>query len=276
MSWMLLHAVLDLLAPETCAVCGVGRARAAWYEGPRLRAPGLRPWDVPHLCHGCHERARGEVHEGRVEAWPLLAAQPTAPWLVRAVGQWKYHGLRGLAWPLADLLGRAVASAVVRHGGGVLVPVPLHRGRRRTRGFDHVVLLASLASAASGVPVQTGILRRHRATRQQAGQATAGEARRRNVANAFAGAPAEGGSPPLILLDDLATTGATLAAAAEALSDAGWRVACCLAIGMAARLVSAGDDLDSRSQPGQVVAENDGRGLAGDAVARRPSPLEEP
>jgi ComF family protein len=276
MSWLLLHAVLDLLGPETCAVCGVGRAHAAWYEGPRVRARGLRPWDAPHLCRGCHERARNEVHEGRVEAWPLLAAQPTAPWLVRAVGQWKYHGLRGLAWPLADVLDRAMETAVERHGGEILVPVPLHRGRRRARGFDHVVLLAALASRASGVPARTGILRRHRATRQQAGQATSGEARRRNVAAAFACEPATRESAPVILLDDLATTGATLAAAAEALTDAGWTVTCCLAIGLAARLASAGGDLDSGSQPGQVVAESDGRGPVGDEFTRRPCPLEEP
>ena len=96
-----------------------------------------------------------------------------------------------------------------------VVPVPLHRGRQRRRGFNQAELLARAVAVRLGLPLRTDPLRRSRATPAQA--RLGAEERARNVAGAFA---ASGDSPPaLLLVDDVTTTGATLAAAAPARED---------------------------------------------------------
>lgn len=256
----LLAALLDVLLPEQCAACGVAPDAAAWAPTGH-RAHGLRTWDRPHLCAACAAslfaqpvaaRLDGHGREPDLEVW---AAAGTSAALVQVVGAWKYHGVRGLGWPL----GRAVAAAArealpVRGGGAVLVPVPLHRARRRQRGFNQALMLAELAGAELALPVAAGALRRARATAQQA-RLAAGRAREANLAGAFAAVAPAGlpgappGAPPALLVDDLVTAGATARAAAAALRAAGWEVAGVLALGLArARNDDAddpGDDIDT-------------------------------
>ena len=89
--------------------------------------------------------------------------------------------------------------------------MPLHRGRQRHRGFNQAELLARAVAVRLGLPLRTDPLRRSRATPAQA--RLGAEERARNVAGAFA---ASGDSPPaLLLVDDVTTTGATLAAPAR-------------------------------------------------------------
>lgn len=103
-------------------------------------------------------------------------------------------------------------------GLDVLVPVPLHPARLRERGFNQSALIAGSLSERLGTPVLDALERIH-PTRSQVGLGRA--ARRRNVHSAFV---ARGGvriGAVVGLVDDVATSGATLAAAAEALGAAG-------------------------------------------------------
>jgi ComF family protein len=127
----------------------------------------------------------------------------------------KYDGRRSLAPTLAALLRAQAADTLA--GADVLVPVPLHGARRRSRGFNQAHDLA----AALGPPV-VAALRRVRATVAQTAL-TAG-ARRRNVRGAFALAPAALDAITgrvVVLVDDVITTGATLEACAAILRAAG-------------------------------------------------------
>ncbi|UXI68166.1 ComF family protein [Tahibacter amnicola] len=100
-----------------------------------------------------------------------------------------------------------------------LVPVPLHRQRLRERGFNQSLELARHLGQTLGIPVLAGGLDRIRETPAQAGLAAL--ARRRNLRGAFA--PAAGLRWPahVALVDDVMTTGSTLAACAGALRTAG-------------------------------------------------------
>ncbi len=178
----LMAALLDALAPEFCVFCGTRRAGNDWFRFPSGTLPGIRPWDVPHCCLACFGSGDGRVLTGEVAGWPLLTPQITSADLTAAVGQWKYHGLRGVGAPLACWLAPVLAAAAERHGGRVVVPVPLHRTRRRERGFDQVAHLANLAAAVAGLPADDGILTRRRATGQQASRQTEGSSRADNVA----------------------------------------------------------------------------------------------
>lgn len=126
----------------------------------------------------------------------------------------KYDGRRSLARPLAALM-RARGAAVLE-GAAAVVPVPLHWRRRVSRGFNQA------ADLARGLgPPRLDALRRIRATPTQTGL-TAGR-RRQNMRGAFAATRVARRltGAPVVLIDDVRTTGATLEACARVLKAAG-------------------------------------------------------
>lgn len=127
--------------------------------------------------------------------------------------RFKYQGWSRLAESLAPSLVSLLQGSPV---GSVLVPVPLASGRRRRRGYNQAEHLAIAAGVLTGIPVRAGLLRRLRETPTQTRLTP--EARRANLAEAFLAIPTE---RPVILVDDVFTTGATLVSAAGALLDAG-------------------------------------------------------
>ncbi len=136
----------------------------------------------------------------------------------------KYSGDKAVARTLGAVLAadRALAAAPV----DALVPVPLHLSRLGERGFNQASHIAAATGAWLGLPVLSSLLARTRPTRSQAGLRAA--ARRANVARAFALTPRQAvhlsRSLRLALVDDVLTTGATFAAAAQPLRAAGFVV----------------------------------------------------
>ncbi|HTM21446.1 MAG TPA: phosphoribosyltransferase family protein [Kofleriaceae bacterium] len=140
--------------------------------------------------------------------------------LAVAVRRLKFGRRTEVARALAPLLAPALAEAAA--GCDLIVPVPLHWRRLAARGFNQAALLLAQAGRRLELPVDRLSLRRRRATAPQTGLDA--RARRRNVDGAFAVAPRRAGrlaGRRILLFDDVVTTGATLAAAAEALRGAG-------------------------------------------------------
>ena len=100
-----------------------------------------------------------------------------------------------------------------------LVPVPLHRRRLRARGYDQALELARALGRGLHVPLQANALLRHRATDAQT-QLGAVE-RQRNVRDAFVLRPGVALPAHVALVDDVMTTGATLAECARVLLAGG-------------------------------------------------------
>jgi ComF family protein len=136
----------------------------------------------------------------------------------------KYHYIRDLALPLGEMLGEYYQNTPLP--ADVIVPVPLHRRRKRERGYNQSALLAQQLGAAVQIPVRLDLLRRHRYTRSQTRLNP--QQRSQNVHGAFSCAPQPGiaqaiAGRRLLLVDDVLTTGATLRECAQVLRDKGAR-----------------------------------------------------
>ncbi len=119
---------------------------------------------------------------------------------------------------MGDLLADFLKTSDI--AGDVVVPVPLHPKRLRDRAYNQSALLARRLGQNAGLPVVEGCLVRVKATPPQARTAAVAE-RRRNMAGAFACRDGRLKDRQVLLIDDVATSGATLDAAAAALKASG-------------------------------------------------------
>jgi ComF family protein len=132
-----------------------------------------------------------------------------------AIHSYKFAGETARAPHFATLLSDACREL----GTDVsLTPVPLHPKRKRQRGYEQTVILAREIGKRTGQPVFTG-LRKGRDTPQQVGLSRA--ERSLNLLDAFELAPGVTVPEQIILIDDVATTGATLTECAIALRNGG-------------------------------------------------------
>ena len=181
----------------------------------------LRWRPVPHpVCARCGQPSFRGLECRLCASWPDgLSRVRSAVWLEGtardAVHQLKYEGWSRAAEAMADAMrGLEPLTAQVS-----LIPIPLGGRRQRQRGYNQSERIAAALGTRVGVPVHAERLRRTRETPTQT--ALTPEARHANVAGAFRAEAVQG--LDVVLVDDVFTTGATLAAAAAALSAAGAR-----------------------------------------------------
>ncbi len=205
----LVSGALDLALPATCSGCGrEGRPLCETCLpalDARLLLPGGTPIGLP-----------ADIPE------PLLQLEWCAPYAgpVRAaLHDLKYSGERRLADPLGEAIARRWRRVGV--GADLVVPVPVHPERERRRGYDQATLIAIVAARELGLPYRRALERRRATVAQfELGR----DERASNVAGAFGvrrDAAATVAGRWVLLVDDVVTTGATLAACGEALRRAG-------------------------------------------------------
>lgn len=231
-----LRRLLHLLLPDPCAACAAPLEAGAPFSlclpcRGRLRrhVPGCRRCGrplpgrrrLPGRCDRCRRRAPAYAR--------LLSPWSYEPPLDAAVHAFKFgrrrHLGERLARPLADLL-LADPTARLRDGpaaADLVVAVPLHPLRHLRRGYNQAAALARPLARRLGLPYRSALYRR-RATPPQSRLPR--QRRRQNLRHAFAALPGAArhlNGNRVVLVDDVATTGATLEAAAETLRAAGAR-----------------------------------------------------
>jgi ComF family protein len=132
----------------------------------------------------------------------------------------KFQSRRNLASLLGPLLAATFLDSWERSEVDLVLPIPLHPRRQRERGFNQAALLARSMTRLLALPYDEKCLERTRATAPQA--ALTNRERLRNMAGAFeCRRPAEVRKRRVLLIDDVMTTGATVAGAARALLECG-------------------------------------------------------
>lgn len=134
----------------------------------------------------------------------------------------KYARRVGHARLMAEMMARPLDALVSDRAGVLLVPVPLHRWRIWSRGFNQAALVARHLAGTGGVEMADHLLLRHRPTASLRGLGR--KARERTVQGAFsliADARVQVQGRHLILIDDVHASGATLRACARVLARGG-------------------------------------------------------
>ncbi len=144
---------------------------------------------------------------------------PHAGWLAAAVHGLKYEGETARAGHLGEAMTPLLAEVMAGEPTALIVPVPLHRRRERQRGYNQSLLVAQAAAAPWKASLSPMALRRVRATAQQVSLNPV--ERVGNVAGAFAADIDLVAGRPIVLIDDVLTTGSTVAACAAVLRDSG-------------------------------------------------------
>jgi ComF family protein len=211
-----MRALLQLLAPPLCAECG---ASAGAIEPlcsacrREVRWLGAEPMTIAPSDEASPEPRGG----GRsLPAWAPLAYEGPARGVVRAL---KFKGATRAASAMAAQI-VANAPAGWLDPPAELVPVPLHPTRARKRGYNQAERLASAVGARTGLPIADCLER----VGPRATQVGGDRAQRLSRIPGTVRLARERSPPPRgVLVDDVITTGATLAACAAVLWGSGTR-----------------------------------------------------
>jgi competence protein ComFC len=226
--YRLLWASLDWLYPPVCCSCSTKGSR--WCPACQSAARPIRP----PLCPCCGRPQAGASPCRRCQASPpsYTALRAWAGFrgpLRQAVHSLKYKGNLSLGDVLARPLIQLLPALTWRVD--LVIPVPLAIARFRERGYNQAELLARPIALALGIPYASKALVKIRETRPQVDLKAA--QRVENVSGAFRGEGRMVSRRSVLVIDDVATTGATLEACSAALKEAGASAVYCLTLARA-------------------------------------------
>lgn len=201
---------MELLYPRTCCFCGKlceeyicreCREKVFYVREPRCKKCG-KPirYSEQEYCMDCRKKAF-HYEQGR----SLWIHKGAVPW---SIYQFKYHNRRIYGEFYAQELYRLYGKDIRRWGIDLIIPVPLHKKRRRKRGYNQAEVIAKHLGKLMDIPVDGKAVVRKRYTEPQ--KVLNDKERRKNLKGAFEVKKGKVQSGNILLIDDIYTTGSTI------------------------------------------------------------------
>ena len=209
---MIIQSLLSLLVPPTCPMCkryGEGLCDDCIRSLPRSEQAELRQNSTEMVLSGKKSDIVGAMKAMRLErAAAFLYFEKDHP-IRELIHRMKYADKPDIGYQLGRQAAMEMQYADFFDEIDVIIPIPLHPKRLRSRGYNQSEYIARGISDVTGIPVDTTHVTRIRNTPKQALQSGAG--RRENVMDAFAvNHPEQMYHKHILLVDDLITTGETV------------------------------------------------------------------
>jgi len=215
--------IIKLLWPEVCPFCGkvyrkgICPACRILLKELEIKQPYCMKCGKPlrrqeqEYCYDC-ENTVHYFEKGRA-LW--LHKPPVS----NSIYQFKYHNQRAFAKHYANEMLKQMEATIREWNPEIIIPIPLHKRRKRKRGYNQSALLAKELSERLYIPFAENILIRNRYTEPQ--KKLGHVLRKRNLHNAFTVVKPVKMIKRVLLIDDIYTTGNTLNEAARKLKEAG-------------------------------------------------------
>jgi ComF family protein len=190
--------LLDLLFPRCCAGCG--RVDDGWCLRCQQKLDAV---PIENLHHGDSvEIIATGIHKNKLQQAVHALKYENLPELCHPLGQRLIARLKDVDWEI-----------------DIIVPIPMHPTRLKSRGYNQAQLLAEVVSAELSIPHLPTAVERIKETISQVGLNE--EERLKNVANTFSANVDIIADKNILLVDDVCTTGATITACTDAAMAAG-------------------------------------------------------
>ena len=216
--------ILNILFPRRCPVCARivmpkgflicpdCMKKLSWVRRPTCKKCGKEViGDTIEYCYDCTRHKRSFEYGLSVINYDETAS--------RSMAGIKYNNKREYLDFYAEAMFRSLGPRIMRMKADVLLPVPVHPSRMKTRGFNQAQELAVRLSEKLGIPVNSTILRRSKKTAPQKSLDPSG--RLKNLEQAFMADHLPPYIHSVILVDDIYTTGSTIEACTRILKKAG-------------------------------------------------------
>jgi competence protein ComFC len=215
--------ILDFIFPNSCVGCGSQLKNGALLC---TRCLPLIPIKRTLMCSTCHMRYKSEALCHPHQPYVLTAAKSYAQPLVRTlIHELKFEYMRTAAKPLAKIIIRHIKkcpqlASLLEDKNLIIIPIPLHKDRERIRGFNQTFEIGTLIAKYLDIECRNDVLIKRTPTRPQH-ELTRGE-RLVNIQDCFS---VQNKDPlmnrTVMLIDDVLTTGTTLAVAANTILQHG-------------------------------------------------------
>lgn len=226
-----IDAIVSVIFPAPCRICGAVLTRAGFLPICEVCLASIQPLSGP-VCLCCGRLFFSEValeanlpkcFACRRDVYAFECARSYGPYtdqMVRAIGLLKYERLIPLGRWFAQRLHEVIRESAALREVDVIVPVPLHRGRLRERGYNQAELIAKPLARVLRVPIGSYLLVR---TKPRPPRLLLSRRERwltvRGAYEIRKGTRVD--NMRILLIDDVFTTGATLDACSRALKHAG-------------------------------------------------------
>lgn len=202
----------EILSDNTRKVCIKCAGRLHYIKEPVcFRCGKMIENEEQEYCEDCSKNRRSYIR-----GFPALVYDDS---IKPCLMDFKYKGKKQYADFLASLIVREKGSKIIEISPDVFVPVPVHKSRKRERGYNQAELLSQKLTYYLGIPTDSGLLIREQKTMPQ--KCLDNVERERNLKKAFKSVAKSVEYNRVVLVDDIYTTGATIESCTRVLQDMG-------------------------------------------------------